>query len=426
MTTPSTILTLLTAGVLSAGAYELHEWGTFTTVSGSDGVLLTGLEREEEALPAYVRHHPGFMNHHPMSSGLQFQLKRMPVPARNVKVKMETPVIYFHSDEAFSAHVKVGFEGGTISQWYPERSGGEIVPLNLPVAAVGDEEATTTPNILDFAKPYTGSIEWKLDVLSPEESRDTIRFKPDDLLQWTRARVPEANMVRAEDGDTEGFLFYRGLGSFEPGLHTTVGADETLQIENRTGGDIPYLIVYEKFEDGTTRWREASGPLGDGESITFSESELKKGAPGFDEPLYRTLRDNLAAQGLLRSEADAMVQTWWQSYFARPGLRVFWVLPDSRTDAILPLSVTPAPAETVRVIVGRSEVIRPRQETEWVKLSELGSDEDKSRFYQLTHDRFGLAYQERIKALTSVSTTKEGPSAPSTTMVSSSSSSASN
>ncbi len=117
MNTPSTLLSIFTAGILGTSAYELHEWGTFTTVSGSDGVLLTGLEREEEALPAYVRHHPGFMNHNPVFAGMPY--KRMPIPARNVKVKMETPVIYFHSDEAFSAHVKVGFEGGTISQWYP-------------------------------------------------------------------------------------------------------------------------------------------------------------------------------------------------------------------------------------------------------------------------------------------------------------------
>jgi hypothetical protein len=36
----------------AAANYQLHEWGTFTTVAGSDGVLLTGLQREEEPLPS--------------------------------------------------------------------------------------------------------------------------------------------------------------------------------------------------------------------------------------------------------------------------------------------------------------------------------------------------------------------------------------
>lgn len=391
MTIRSTILPIFGASLLSVGAYELHEWGTFTTVSGSDGVLLTGLQREEEALPAYVRHHPGFMNHHPAiaNSG-----KRMPLPVRNVKVKMETPVIYFHSEEAFSAEVTVGFEGGTISQWYPERSGGEVLPTITPVP-----NEPFDARYLDFAKPYTGSIEWKVDVLSRDEGRDVIQFKPDDLLHWTRARVPEANMVRTENGDTENFLFYRGLGSFEPGLHTRIDADETLHIENRSGGAIPYLLVYERLDDGSIRWRESSGPLAETDSLKFAETDLKVGEPGFDEELYRTLRDNLAAQGLLRSEADAMVQTWWKSYFGRAGLRVFWVLPESRTDAILPLSVDPAPEKTVRVIVGRSEVIRPRHEAEWVRLSQSQADEDRARYFQVTNDRFGLAYQERIANL---------------------------
>ncbi len=207
-------------------------------------------------------------------------------------------------------------------------------------------------------------------------------------------------MLRADDGETEGFLFYRGLGSFEPGLHTTVDDEETLTLRNDTGGTIPHLLVYEKMDDGATRWLESTKVLAAGEALDIPEDQLGKGDPGFDRRLYRNLRDRLADQGLLRSEADAMVQTWWQSYFERPGLRVFWVLPDSRTDAILPLSVTPVPDKIVRVIVGRSEVIRPRHEREWLRLARSGNDEDQQRLARIRIDRFGLAYQERIDALT--------------------------
>ena len=54
----NSILILLLLSQILFG-YELHEWGTFTTVSGSDGVLLTGLEVEEEKLPSFVYSHAG-------------------------------------------------------------------------------------------------------------------------------------------------------------------------------------------------------------------------------------------------------------------------------------------------------------------------------------------------------------------------------
>ncbi|WP_353568814.1 hypothetical protein [Haloferula sargassicola] len=376
----------------SLPGYDLHEWGTFTTVAGSDGVLLSGVQREEEALPDFVRHHPGF---HHVPHAIRAGSKSMPLPVSHVTVKMETPVIYFHSDEGFRAEVKVGFQGGSISQWFPERSGGETVEP-------GSAAAFPPPSFLDFSKPYHGSIEWEVDVLSPPESRNTVLFKPGDLLQWTRARIPEANVVRAGDGSTEGFLFYRGLGNFEPGLRTTVAADETLSLHNDTGGIIPYLLIYEKMSDGSSRWLQHGDPLLPGNDLRFPESKLRSGKPGFDDELYSELVRHLAGQGLLPSESAAMVQTWWQSYFDTPGLRVFWVLPASRTSAILPLRVEPAPETTIRILVGRSEVIRPRSEQAWLALATSEIPEERRQWASLVGlDRFGLAYAERIKSLQS-------------------------
>ncbi|MGB6219579.1 hypothetical protein [Haloferula sp.] len=392
----STLRIVLFLGLLPLQAYDLHEWGTFTTVSGSDGKLLIGLHREEEHLPSYVFHHPGF-NQPPRTNVYPFAIsaKRMPIPVTNVKVKMETPVIYFHSREAFSAKVEVEFEGGTIAQWYPERSGGEVVTTPNPSILPKPD----LPKFLDFAKPYTGSIEWQIDVLSPSASKETTLFHPDDLLQWTYARVPEANVVRAKNGSHEGFLFYRGLGSFDPGLVTRVTDDETLHLENQTGGRIPYTLVYERFPDGSSRWCE-SGGLSQQSTSSIPESSLKVRSAGFDAELFETLRDKLAAQGLLKSEAEAMVKTWWNSYFEKPGLRVFWILPGEKIDAILPLTVEPAPEKTVRVMVGRSEILRPKQERDWLAMASSTEKEEASKWIWITSgDRFGLAYAQRIEML---------------------------
>ena len=110
-------------------AYELHEWGTFTTVSGSNGETLAGLHIEEEHLPPFVYSHAGMQNFNPYAYRIitspqliaknkhqmfvRKDTKNVLQPAvsmkgmqkaflKNVTVKMETPVIYFYGDEYLS------------------------------------------------------------------------------------------------------------------------------------------------------------------------------------------------------------------------------------------------------------------------------------------------------------------------------------
>lgn len=317
-------------------------------------------------------------------------------PVSGVTVKMETPVIYFHSRNGFNAQVKVGFEGGTISQWYPERSGGEVLPEPPPPENKPSQPMAIEPWRIDFSKPYHGSVEWKVDVLSPEQSRAARTFKPGDTINWLRARVPEANVVRTPSGEMENYLFYRGLGHFSPGLHTVVSVDERLELRNDTGADIPYLLVFEKREDRVL-WKAQPSGLKAGQQVVLNEAELIEHRGEFPEPVYDSLKSGLMSQGLLESEALAMIQTWWASYFERDGLRVFWVLPRTTTDRILPLDVKPVPEKIVRVLVGRSEVLRPRTEQMWLEASH---QKDKaSNLPSLNVHRFGLAIRERLTAL---------------------------
>ena len=431
MKAPLLLLPVLSAPILSM-AYEVHEWGTFTTVSGSDGVLLPGLQREEETLPPFVHSHFGMENGAPMEQARFAELlkrygKLWPFdptvgisskglsnrPVSGVKVKMETPVIYFHSKEAFHAKVHVGFNGGTISQWYPARSGGESLPLPEPPADPLNHPHPASAWLIDFSKPYRGDISWDIEVLSPEESRRTLLFKAKDTINWLRARVPETNVVRSA-GQTEGYLFYRGIGNFDPGLETRIDANETLHIRNQTGDRIPYLLIYENrsgrhtwkaIDDGieagetsVTPMNELSPPLAvENDGTTDWDRVTREG--NFDAGLYRSLKNGIVRSGLLESEADAMIQTWWDSYFEKSGLRIFWIVPRTRTDSILPLKVEPTPEKTVRVIVGRSEVFRPNEEAQWLATS-LKADQKQMWEHHLLSDRFGIALRQRIEAMT--------------------------
>jgi hypothetical protein len=51
------------------------------------------------------------------------------------------------------------------------------------------------------------------------------------------------------------------------------------------------------------------------------------------------------------------------------------------------------------VLVGRSEVLRPRVEKEWLAQAKLPGDQSNTFQYTVQHDRFGLPLQERILAL---------------------------
>ncbi len=161
--------------------FTLHEWGTFTSVSGSDGVLLPGLQREEEPLPGFVCSHDG------MSSLGQFIIKGWRRPLTNVTIKMETPVIYFYTDQPFTARVHVGFNGGSISQWFPPRSGGEIPPPYLIPAS-----GLPVGGCIDFAKEYRGSIEWNVQVKPPSADDSAAVFKPGETLTWTCPRQTDS------------------------------------------------------------------------------------------------------------------------------------------------------------------------------------------------------------------------------------------
>jgi len=258
--------------------------------------------------------------------------------------------------------------------------------------------ATSQP--IDFATPRRGWIQWDLDVLSPDESRRTLLFKPDDLLQWTRARVPDSNVVRHRSGETEGFIFYRGLGNFVPGLFTTASGNGDLHITNRSGGKIPYAFIFERQSNGSHRWHDITHGIGNSNSLTVAESQLDRSGNGFDPKMYHALRDGLASCGLTESEASAMIQTWWNSYFESEGLRVFWVLPASRTQEILPLEASPKPEHIIRVLVGRSEVFRPADESRMHVLatSTATRDQDSWKWF-VASNRFGIPWQERIRQL---------------------------
>jgi hypothetical protein len=82
---------------------------------------------------------------------------------------------------------------------------------------------------------------------------------------------------------------------------------------------------------------------------------------GSIDDLGRDLEGLLVAQGLYQDEAHAMVETWRGSWFEE-GSRLLYLVPATFVNNVLPLSINPAPSQTVRVFVGRLELVTPATE----------------------------------------------------------------
>lgn len=321
----------------------VHEWGTFTTMQGSDGVTLEGLHHDEEQLPRFVYSRD-------LLSPEEVALREY---AFN---KMETPVTYFYPSRPMCVRVRVRFPAGILTQWYPNVR--HFVP---DLAEAGGPKLELKQGVLDWGEVNLVSPSAEGEALLPPVGADD---------PWAYARQTDAALVQVNDWQpsrghskqTEKYLFYRGLGRCEMPLRANTRQGGALELRNTSSHALRHVFVlYVEGGRGTFQYvPELAGGARLERSIP-----LPADAPELPEHAARLrekLEEALTACGLYPKEARAMALTWNRSYFHTPGLRVLYVLPDELTRAILPLEVEPAPQETVRVMVARLECLTPEQE----------------------------------------------------------------
>jgi hypothetical protein len=333
------LFVLVAVGLTVAAASErgdlvVHEWGTFLAMNGSDGVALDGMYHEEHALPAFVH------------SRSKDQLK-----LRSVIVKGETPVIYFYTQRPQQVAVRVDFPGGIWTQWYPQAAlvGPALVQLGTP------------------PRPRNGHITWAIDVVPPQLAHGESPATRVDAL-WNHARHVDAAYVSASDQTRTGapkewerFVFYRGLG--EAKLPLAMSAHDGRIVAHTTAGVELRHVYVVRVEHGRGAYAYMPA-LEDGKELNTAISAMDMAMPidRFADAIAADMAQRLVETGLYEKEARAMVSTWRNSYFKTDGVRVLFVLPQSWTDRYIPLRIDPKPAEMVRVMVGRVELLTPERE----------------------------------------------------------------
>jgi hypothetical protein len=330
--------------------YVVHEWGTFTSMLGTNGIALDGLHREEEHLPAFV--------HDLMKVDAFGTTDGGKVPASRVTQKLETPVIYFYADEPMQAYVRVWFAKGLMTQFYPLPS--SVWPV------LGDARKQR----VDMSKVEGSCLEWSLDLLprSAGTPKEVPAVAADD--PWSFARQTGANIVRTRPEkdsparpEAEHYVFYRGLGRWQPAVPLRVEAGGRATLQNDLPQPIPFCLALELGERGGRF--VTGGVVEPGKQHTFdlAPAAWEKDREHVARKVGAVVMQGLVQQGLFLDEARAMVATWSRSWFQKDGARVIYVLPREQVDQVLPLNLVPRPKSIVRVLVGRLEYITPETQT---------------------------------------------------------------
>lgn len=309
MTTP-----LLLALLSAAPGYTMHEWGTFTSVAGEDGVALQWRPLQGPSdLPSFVHH----MQHATTAFRAAPSFGKGDVRA---SVRMETPVIYFYPREEMTVSAAVRFNGGLVTEWYP------------------------------MAQRWSGSsIDWGRFKLVPGSTAELPRESAPSHYYPARDVDAATVEVCGEDGriERDRFLFYRGVGTFTlpvtaklQGANVSIsGARGATFVFERRGGQLGFTVV------------PAAG------EVTLARPALNAKV----EDARAALERALVATGLYQKEAKAMLATWNDSWF-EDGVRIFSLLGTNDVNGVLPLTLSPAPAAAVRVLVARLELLTPERQ----------------------------------------------------------------
>ena len=299
-----------------------HEWGTFTSIAGESGQAVEWLPLNgTDDLPSFVEHF--------RATGFKAGVLGT--------IRMETPVLYFYSSHDVTVDVSVSFFHGLITEWYPRATHIE------PSAAVN--------NAALFQRQSSGGISWKSVSVQPDADRAFLQDS--QLSHYYAARATDASPLRisTEKGEQqEKFLFYRGVSLVSPPLSALILPGGQIEAMNQNGDAIPELILFERR----------------GEKVGYREiKSLREGAilnpPVLDasvDSLLLHLQAALISSGLYSEEAHAMLESWKDSWFEE-GSRLIYIEPNSFVEKILPLTISPQPAEMHRVFVGRMELLTP-------------------------------------------------------------------
>jgi RNA polymerase sigma factor (sigma-70 family) len=323
---------------------DVHEWGVFTVFSD---VKHANVNRKAEwtSLPGdFYR---------------QFPERRLVCqPGEWLK-----PIINFYTKQpSLEIGVKVKFNEGAPVVWWPACASpvesasrhavadgppkvfdtlrwsgwlGDVLPNTDQLEPFGDRPEGRWTKVQQFELPRTG---WLKDARLPGAARFTVSY------------LEQNGPMLTTRSETERFIFYDGLVPAPDFLRCTGVTDMSVTVKNTASFPISQLFfidrrVERKNKDWALAYRAEAIPAGGEATIPLQAVRAAKNAASEDlTKLVRAVRHSLLSAGLFDAEADSILKIWHKDFFAMNGLTAFFLLPQAEYDQMLPLEVTPAPA----------------------------------------------------------------------------------
>jgi hypothetical protein len=292
----------------------IHEWGTFTALQDDSGYAVSGINTDDEPVPIFVHEIARVLLIRPTEASPSF-FQGAPSCHPDVTMRLETPVLYVHAPKAFRGplDIKVEFHGGWLTQFFPN--------------ADADAPGLTEHRFGHLREDTVSRLGWTgVQVGTKADGPNT------EERVWLAPRRVNARTLTAASGESEKFLFYRGVGHL----------DAPLRVSRDDGAGI--LEIASRDEDATSLkalrrlWLVDIRPDGSAafRFLTAPEGRAVRTSPVFEEGDYSkrtadllrgSMRRELISQGLFADEAEALLNTWELSYFKSAGLRVFYFAP---------------------------------------------------------------------------------------------------
>lgn len=331
----------------AANGVAVHEWGVLSVYNDVD-LANADMRAEWDGLPKYV----------------WGRIDGRTVPPRE-PTAVRAPVIYFHAPQATNLQVKVDFPKGKPAVWWP----GTTVRQG--------REALLQP--MDNQPP--SSLHWSVQLRPTNAAGYVTKDIPKghwmNLLRDVKADDVHVYQGGADPQVKERFLYYDGLIPAPPGLAIAVDGDN-VSLQSRAKHDLLDVTVVDlrNLRKIRTARLEKMTPESEVKAVKFTERDQTKWPQaGVDE-----LVGQLTAAGLNEDEARSLANVWRPEFFEKEGLGVFYRLPQAVYDQVLPLTVTPTPAKTVRTLLVHHPHCEPDLAAKVMTLvKDLGSDQFAQR-----------------------------------------------
>lgn len=259
----------------------------------------------------------------------------------------DKPVLHFYGPEGLRVRVRIDTPLGRPTAYWPKPA------LFEQKKTYSDARKMWVYDLTDVA-----AMEWS-GRLSAEPKHSPA--PPPAGHWWSRVRqVP--GLYFNDDAASERFLFYEATARRWPTVTAELTGETMTLLNSHNQNSGPVVVI---VNDGQDRWAARAASVPANGEVRLMRSELSND-DGAASKLLAMCRAQWVTFGMTEDEAAAIVATWEPDLLNSVGVLVISRMPRDVYDKMFPLTISPQPAQTVRVGMVFDALAGQRDRAEWL------------------------------------------------------------